>query len=204
MRRFGALLALVLALGALAAAWLTAEGAGRPWVIAALCLIGLAGLAGLRRRRLGGRGRAGKSARHVLIDGSNVMHWNKGAPDLGLVRDIAQALGLRGYRVVVIFDANVGYKIADRYHGPAELAPALGLPKDQVLVAPSGTPADGFLLQFAQDQGAPIVTNDRFRDWHEMFPEVMVPVRLIHGGYRDGAPWLRPGKGHPDQRQATG
>ncbi|MCU0912684.1 MAG: hypothetical protein MUE98_15560, partial [Rhodobacteraceae bacterium] len=38
--------------------------------------------------------------------------------------------------------------------------------------------------------GAQIVTNDRFRDWVERFPEVRQPGHLVRGNYRDGALWL--------------
>lgn len=134
---------------------------------------------------------------HVLIDGSNVMHWKKGDPDIAVVRDVAKALDKNGYRVAVIFDANAGYKLADRYMNEVTLAKHLRIHPRQVMVSPKGQPADGFLLQAARDTDAPIVSNDRFRDWQSAFPEVAAPGRLIHGGYRDGAPYLRPGKGKP-------
>ena len=34
------------------------------------------------------------------------------------------------------------------------------------------------------------VTNDRFRDWADVHPEVREPGHLIRGGYRDGVLWL--------------
>ena len=37
---------------------------------------------------------------------------------------------------------------------------------------------------------APIVTNDRYRDWAGEYPEIAEPGRLIRGGYRDGVLWL--------------
>lgn len=135
--------------------------------------------------------------RVVLIDGSNVMHWKNGAPDIAIVRKVARALMESGYRVAVIFDANAGYKLAGRYMNEAALAKHLGLTPRQVMVSPKGQPADGFLLRAARDMNAPIVSNDRFRDWQSDFPEVAAPGRVIHGGYRDGAPYLRPGKGKP-------
>lgn len=141
--------------------------------------------------------RRGETQKRILIDGSNVMHWNGGDPDLLVVRSVARALSTKGYHVGVIFDANAGYKLADRYMNDAALAKALGLNEKQIMVAPKGHPADGFLLQAARDMDAPIVTNDRFRDWQADFPEVAVPGRLIHGGYREGVPFLRPGKGKP-------
>jgi hypothetical protein len=43
--------------------------------------------------------------------------------------------------------------------------------------------------------GAAIVTNDRFRDWIEDFPEFAEPGRLIQGGYRNDAPYLKSNSG---------
>ena len=132
-----------------------------------------------------------KPARPILIDGSNVMHWKEGKPNIEVVQRLVFALDKSGYHPGVIFDANAGYKLFDRYLDDAPLAHAIGLPEDQVLVVPKGTPADQFLLNAARDMGAPIVTNDRFRDWLDDFPEFAEPGRLIQGGYRKGAPYLK-------------
>lgn len=135
--------------------------------------------------------KATKPTRPVLIDGSNVMHWKDGEPDIQVVQKLVFALEKSGYHPGVIFDANAGYKLFDRYLDDAPLAHALGLPEDQVLVSPKGQPADVFLLNAARDMAAPIVTNDRFRDWLDDFPEFAEPGRLIQGGYRKGAPYLK-------------
>jgi len=50
--------------------------------------------------------------------------------------------------------------------------------------------ADSYLLTVARDDNAPIVTNDRYRDWADDFPEIARPGRLIRGGYRNGTLWL--------------
>ena len=138
-----------------------------------------------------------KPTRRVLIDGSNVMHWSGDDADLAIVRNIARSLTDHGYDVGVIFDANAGYKIVDRYMNEAKFARALGLKEHQIMVSPKGEPADGFLLMAARDMDAPIVTNDRFRDWQDQFPECAEPGRLIHGSWQNGAPQLRPSKGKP-------
>ncbi|WP_137699723.1 NYN domain-containing protein [Marimonas lutisalis] len=184
----------ILALAALATALVAPDlGSAQALQTSAFGLAAIAGLLWLRQVLAGRRATAGR----ILIDGSNLMHWNNGTPDITVVRDVARALATKGYEVGVIFDANAGYKIADRYMNEATLARKLGLNKSHVLVSPKGQPADGFLLQAAREMDAPIVTNDRFRDWHESFPEFAQPGRLLHGGYRDGAPYLRPGKGKP-------
>ena len=131
--------------------------------------------------------RAVRTIRHVVVDGSNVMHWRGGRPDLAPVRAVVDRLAARGWRVGVMFDANAGYLLSGRYRDDADLARELGLPSDRVLVVPKGTPADPAILQAARDMGARIVTNDRFRGWRADFPEAGEPGRLIRGGMRDGA-----------------
>lgn len=141
------------------------------------------GLWRLRSRRAGVSDR---STRPILIDGSNVMYWKNETPDLEVVRNLVAALEENGHPAGVVFDANVGYKIGDRYMNDAALADLLGVSVEQVLVSPKGTPADRFLLQASRDMDAPIVSNDRFRDWADEFPEITSPARLIRGGFRDG------------------
>lgn len=134
------------------------------------------------------RGKA--SARPILVDGSNVMHWQNEVPQIATVRIVVDALEARGFHPGVVFDANVGYMIGDRYQDDAAIARMLGLTENQVLVVPKGTPADPCLLQTARDLGARVVTNDRYRDWAEAHPEVRTPGFLIRGGFRDGSLWL--------------
>lgn len=137
------------------------------------------------------RARAAKAGRNwILVDGSNVMHWKEGAPQIATVRDVVDHLGALGFVPGVVFDANAGYKLHGRYQHDGELGRLLGLPRDRVMVVPKGTPADPWLLTAARDFGARIVTNDRFRDWVEAHPEVTEPGHLVRGGYRSGQLWL--------------
>lgn len=139
---------------------------------------------------LRGRRRAPKDLRHVVIDGSNVLHWRGEVPDMGAVREVIGALAAQGFTPGVMFDANVGYKIGTRYQDDRAIARQVGLPVDRVLVVPKGVVADQYILQAARQLAAPIVSNDRYRDWAEAHPEVMEPGRVIRGGYRDGRLWL--------------
>lgn len=127
----------------------------------------------------------------VLVDGSNVMHWQDNAPNLEPVQMVVRTLIDEGLKPGVVFDANAGYKLVGRFLGEREFARLLSVPRDQILVVPKGTQADPFLLLSARDFGARIVTNDRFRDWAEDHPEVRKPGQLIRGGVRDGRLWLQ-------------
>lgn len=136
-------------------------------------------------------GRLGKPADNaVIVDGSNVMHWNENQPSLQTLRLVLKELRQRGFNPGVIFDANAGYKVAGRYLDDDIMAQELGLPEAQVLVVPKGTPADEYILTIARQRHARVVTNDRFRDWSNRFPEVHEPGFLIRGGARPGHVWL--------------
>lgn len=128
--------------------------------------------------------------RWVVVDGSNVLHWQDNTPRLSSLRAVLDRLTEQGFTPGVVFDANAGYKISDRYQHDGALGRLLGLPADRVLVAPKGSPADPLILASARDLDAPIVSNDRFRDWADAHPEIAQPGRLIRGGFRDGKPWL--------------
>lgn len=179
------LILVVISLAAIAAAVLTPAPSDLlllavPCAIASLILLLRAAL---RKPPIGPQ-------KSLILDGSNVMHWRDGKPSIDTVWEVVTRLKSQGNRCGVMFDANAGYLLADRYQHDGVLARQLRLPKDRVMVAPKGTPADPMILQAARDMGAKVVTNDRFRDWADQFPEVAEPGFLIKGGYRDGALWL--------------
>ena len=143
-----------------------------------------------RRSRGRERPRRRDNRAWVIVDGSNVIHWRNGTPQLDTLAEVLDALSAQGLSPGVIFDANVGYKISTRYMDDAELAKFLKLPVDRVLVVRKGTPADQVILKSARDLGARIVTNDRYRDWADSHPEVLQDGFLIRGGFRGGSLWL--------------
>lgn len=138
-------------------------------------------------RRPGQRPGAGAGARPrrvrawSVIDGSNVLFWGGPQADLQNVLAVVQAVRARGREPLVWFDANAGYRICDRYLRDDELAQLLNLPGRQVRIAPSGTPADPLILADATKLSATVISNDRFRDWHEQFPLARDPRRVIRG-----------------------
>ena len=126
----------------------------------------------------------------VIVDGSNVMYWKDGEPDLDVVIEVLAKLFSAGLSPGVMFDANAGYLVSERYMHDGAFAKRLGVPKANVLVVPKGTPADATILKAARDMGGRVVTNDRFRDWAEEYPEVLEDGFLIKGGYQKGKLWL--------------
>jgi hypothetical protein len=136
----------------------------------------------------------------ILVDGSNVMHWEDNTPHVEPLRRVVAALKAQGLDPGVVFDANAGWKLFGRYMGERELSQIIGLPQDQVLVVPKGSPADPWILTTARDFGARIVTNDRYRDWAEAHPEVEKPGFLVRGSLTGTTVWLE-GMAEPTARQ---
>ncbi len=128
--------------------------------------------------------------RRILVDGSNVMYWRDNRPSLPTLLAVVQHLKFLGYRPFVIFDASAGYRVCGAFRNAQGFAKDMGLLPRHVLVAPKGTPADIIILAKARKKGLPVVTNDRYRDWLEQFPEIRTPGRLVRGGWRDGLVWV--------------
>jgi hypothetical protein len=159
-------------------------------LFAALLLVTLL-LLDLRRRLRARRVRAPQRALPLaVLDGSNVMYWGSGKPDLAMVAAVMRLAATRGYDVGVIFDANAGHLVADRYLNEAEFARVLGVRADAVFVAPKGRQADPYLLEHARKSGAILISNDRFRDRIAEYPELAVPGRRVPGGVSEGRVWV--------------
>jgi len=103
----------------------------------------------------------------ALVDGSNVAHAGEGTrarlANILLVRD---KLVEEGFEPIVVVDAALRHQIDDAA-GYERLVDA-----GDVKQAPAGTDADYFLLTFAKELGASIVSNDQFRDRSRQFAEV--------------------------------
>jgi hypothetical protein len=172
-------------------------------VLAALLMLGLAFIAlqMLRRSKRPPRKRSRRAGRqtsrrmprsakpsgpYILVDGSNVMHWQDNQPKLAPLLAVIGRLQALGYVPGVVFDANAGWKLFDHYMDEGDLAHLLHIPREQVFVVPKGQQADPWLLAVARDHKARIVTNDRFRDWAEAHPEVLEPGVLVRGGWQAG------------------
>ena len=103
----------------------------------------------------------------VIVDGSNVAHSSEGEKALlGNIRIIREKLIEEGYEPVVLADAALRHQIDDE-HGFEQL-----VEEGTIRQAPAGTDADYFILSFARELDANIVSNDRFKDRVEAFPEV--------------------------------
>jgi hypothetical protein len=136
------------------------------------------------------KGRDQPPQKMIVINGSNVMHWKDGTPQISALREVVQHLTALGYNPGVVFDANAGHLMTGRYQHHGAMSKLLGLPEDRVMVVHKGTQADPTILAAARDLGARIVTNDRYKDWADTHPEVREPGHLIRGGFRASKLWL--------------
>ena len=106
------------------------------------------------------------SASLVLVDGSNVAHSSEGEhPELANIVAVCGKLREEGYEPVVVVDAALRHQIDDRV-GYERL-----VDDGTIRQAPAGTDADYFILSFARELDAAIVSNDRFRDRQKAFPD---------------------------------
>ena len=115
----------------------------------------------------------------AIIDGSNVAHSTEGdtakLENILLVRD---KLDEEGYTPVIVVDAALRHQI-DNTQEFEKMVEA-----GDIKQAPAGTDADFFILSFARELDAFVVSNDRFRDRREAFPETrerMIRFMIVNG-----------------------
>ena len=111
-----------------------------------------------------GRGEGG-APRIALVDGSNVAHAGAAKALLRNINLIRDKLLAEGMKPIVVADA------ALRHHVDETEEYERMVDRGEIRPAPAGTDADYFLLSFARELDAAIVSNDRFSDRAEAFPD---------------------------------
>jgi hypothetical protein len=107
-----------------------------------------------------------KESKVAIIDGSNVAHSTEGDhARLDNIRLVSEKLVEEGYEPVVVVDAALRHQIDDK------AAFERMVEDGTIRQAPAGTDADYFILSFARELDAVVVSNDRFKDRLEAFPE---------------------------------
>jgi hypothetical protein len=102
----------------------------------------------------------------ALVDGSNVAFSQEGETGrLENITLICDKLEDEGFEPLVVVDASLRHRIDDddEYERMVD--------EGKIRQAPAGTDADYFILSFARELDAWIVSNDRFRDRQKAFPE---------------------------------
>jgi len=117
----------------------------------------------------------------VVIDGANVAYEERsagGKPKLSNLLKVRRELEERGFDSVIIVDASLKYDIDDQ-----EQLETL-IQSQQVRQVPAGTDADFFIIQFAHELDALMVTNDRYKDYSDRYPwitERRLPYMIVKG-----------------------
>lgn len=115
----------------------------------------------------------------MLVDGSNVAHSSEGGQArLANLLAVREKLREEGLDSVIVADAALRHQIddADGYERLVE--------GGVVRQAPAGTDADYFILSFADELDASVVSNDRFRDRIGSFPDVrkrIIKYMIVEG-----------------------
>ncbi|MDX1624195.1 MAG: hypothetical protein R3199_09455 [Gemmatimonadota bacterium] len=117
----------------------------------------------------------------IVVDGSNVAYVEPsedGQPKVSNIQAVREALIDRGWDPVVIVDASLRHEIDD----PDQLEALLD--DQKVHQAPAGSDADYFVVETAERENAPIVSNDEFeeyRDEHPWIEKRRVPLMIVDG-----------------------
>ena len=101
----------------------------------------------------------------ALVDGANVAHAGGEEPRLANIHAMCGKLREEGLDPVVVVDAALRHRIDDEAGDEALVEEGV------IRQAPAGTDADYFILSFARELEAAVVSNDRFRERIEAFPE---------------------------------
>ena len=100
------------------------------------------------------------------------------SPRLANIRLVCEKLAEEGYEPVVVADAALRHQIDER--GRYEEMVDAG----EIKQAPAGTDADYFILSFARELDAFVVSNDRFKDRLQAFPEArerVIRFMIVNG-----------------------
>ena len=96
--------------------------------------------------------------RRAIVDASNVAHAGERGARLATLLAVRDELREEGFDPILVADAALRHQIDDKA-GYEQLVDS-----GELRQAPAGTDADYFILKFAKDLGAMVVSNDRFRD----------------------------------------
>jgi hypothetical protein len=115
----------------------------------------------------------------VLVDGSNVAFSSEGeTAQLKNILAVRDRLVAEGFQPIVVVDAALRHKIDDQV--TYERLVDEGVIKQ----APAGTDADYFILSFAEELDASVVSNDRFKDRIKQYPALrkrLIKYMIVQG-----------------------
>ena len=111
-----------------------------------------------------------------LLDGSNIIHWEEDTRGISLdiLCSITDYLKSKGKNYFVLFDATAPHRLKENNKEDFDRFNMLLKSDPCFRVIPAGTRADEYLLEEARrDPQAVILTNDRYLDHYDKYPDVL-------------------------------
>jgi hypothetical protein len=128
----------------------------------------------------------------LVIDGNNLLRETcdplngEVKFDTAVLKKIADHLEQSGFDYHVFFDANIHWLLLDRRAGDEEIAALTGFPKGKFNRVPRGQEAGTFILDYAGETGAVILSNDYFEKYRATYDFLDDPSRKT--GYTRSGP----------------
>jgi hypothetical protein len=149
---------------------------------------------------------ADMSAKHLVVDGSNIATEGRTLPSLAQLDEAVRAfITERPHDIyTVVVDATFEHRIDPSERKLYDEA----LAANELIVTPAGTVGRGdrFILEVADRAGATVLSNDSFQEFHGDYAWLFESGRLIGGRPVPGVGWIfverTPVRG-PKSRQAT-
>jgi hypothetical protein len=126
----------------------------------------------------------------VVVDGSNLATEGRTIPNLVQLDDAVRAFleEYPGVDVIVVVDASFEHRVAASERARFKEAEVAG----EIVTPPAGAVGrgDAFILKIAQRIDAVVLSNDSFQEFHEQYPWLFDPGRLIGGKPVKGVGWV--------------
>ena len=130
------------------------------------------------------------SARHVVVDGSNIATEGRSLPSLAQLDEAVREFMAENPDdiVTVVVDASFGHRVDPSELPVFEEAETAG----EIVSPPAGAigRGDAFLLRIAEKIGATVLSNDSFQEFHGEHPWLFDKGRLIGGKPVPSAGWI--------------
>ncbi|HEX4865592.1 MAG TPA: S1 RNA-binding domain-containing protein [Acidimicrobiales bacterium] len=130
------------------------------------------------------------SARHVVVDGSNIATEGRSLPSLAQLDEAVREFVAENPDdiVTVVVDASFGHRVDPSELPVFEEAESAG----EIVSPPAGAigRGDAFLLRIAEKIGATVLSNDSFQEFHGEHSWLFDKGRLIGGKPVPGVGWI--------------
>ena len=130
------------------------------------------------------------SARHVVVDGSNIATEGRSLPSLAQLDEAVREFVAENPNdiVTVVVDASFGHRVDPSELSIFEDAESAG----EIVSPPAGAigRGDAFLLRIAEKIGATVLSNDSFQEFHGEHPWLFDKGRLLGGKPVPGVGWI--------------